>query len=403
MTNKLIIYLLCCMLCFSTPPASANSSLISLDLQNINLIDALRLMAKFMHLNVVISPAINGAVSLHLQNASALKAFDLLLISQGLAKYQEGNVWFIAPAGELMKRVEEAVHLQTLATEAAPLATRIWQMRYAKAEDIAHVLRGNNYSLLSKRGHIRVDGRTNSLCIQDIADNFPAINQLLKKLDIPVQQILIDARLASIDHHYEKELGIDFTTCQRSSVNSESSKHFSLAIAKLADTSILDMQLIAMEQNGHGEVISRPSLFTANQQTALIESGEEIPYQETTESGATSVAFKKAVLRLKVTPQVLPGDQVLLQLEINQDKPSSRIVLGVPTISTRQIATNIQVHSGQTIVLGGIYEASLEADEQRIPFLGKIPLVGLLFQQHNLANSKRELLIFVTPKIYQSI
>ena len=159
------------------------------------------------------------------------------------------------------------------------------------------------------------------------------------------------------------------------------------------------MELSALENEGHGELISSPSLFTANQQTAFIESGEEIPYQEISRSGATGVAFKKAVLSLRVTPQVMPGNQVLLQLQINQDKPSNRVVLGVPAIATRQISTHILIKSGQTIVLGGIYEENKENQQQGIPFLCKIPLVGWLFKQQNVTHSKRELLIFVTPKV----
>ncbi len=167
----------------------------------------------------------------------------------------------------------------------------------------------------------------------------------------------------------------------------------------LPDTSLLDIQLAALEQNGRGELISSPSLFTANQQTASIESGEEIPYQEATNSGATSVVFKKAVLSLKVTPHVLPDNKVLLHLRVTQDKPSQRDVLGVPAITTRQITTNILVQNGQTIVLGGIYESDRTYGEQGIPYLGKIPLVGMLFRQHNSQASKRQLLIFVTPNI----
>jgi type IV pilus assembly protein PilQ len=172
-----------------------------------------------------------------------------------------------------------------------------------------------------------------------------------------------------------------------------------LSVLKLANGSFLDMQLAALENEGHGELISSPSLFTANQQTASIESGEEIPYQEVSKSGATGIVFKKAVLSLKVTPQIMPGNHVLLQLQVNQDKPNNRMVLGVPAISTRQISTHILVKSGQTVVLGGIYETNKEKGQQRIPFLGKIPIIGWLFGQRNVSENKRELLIFVTPKI----
>ncbi|MBV8802089.1 MAG: hypothetical protein JO131_03825 [Gammaproteobacteria bacterium] len=239
------------------------------------------------------------------------------------------------------------------------------------------------------------------LYVQDIEDHIQSIDTLIKNLDIPVQQILIEAHLASIDSDYERELGLSFSSKQQNGDSSKpnESSQYHLAIIPLAKDSFLDVQLAALENEGHGELISSPSLFTANQQTASIESGEEIPYQEISKSGATAVAFKKAVLSLKVTPQIMPGNKILLQLQVNQDKPSNRMILGVPAISTRQISTHILVKSGQTIVLGGVYESNKEKGQQRIPFLGKIPFIGWIFNLQNMAENKRELLIFVTPKI----
>ncbi len=383
---------------------------LSLELHNVNLSDALHSIAKFLHFNIVLSPTLrNKNVSLHLENASASEALELLLVAQGLAKWRVGNIYFIAPQLELVKRKEAELKLQEIIHETAPLVTRVWQIHYAKAEDIARLLQDANYSLLSKRGHVRVDSRTNILCAQDTELQLYKIQNLIKHLDVPVRQVLIETRLASVDSDFERELGINFEVQQPENTQHENDKtlftagssvgRYSLAIAHLADGSLLDIKLSILEKEGHGELISSPSLFTANQQTASIEAGEEIPYQETSNGGGTTIAFKKAVLSLKVTPQIMPGNKVLLQLQINQDKPSSRVVLGVPAISTRQITTSILVNHGQTIVLGGIYEVDKEYGEQRVPFLGKIPLVGLLFQQHNVRKRKRELLIFVTPKI----
>lgn len=316
-----------------------------------------------------------------------------------------GNTWLILPHAELLRRQQDELKLQMSYEEMAILSTRIWQIHYAKADDIARLIQDSTTSLLSKRGHVRVDARTNSVCVQDTAEHLQEIAALIKRLDIPVQQVLIETKLASVDYDTERELGLNFSVQYPSDPVSpvqqltRAPKRYSLAVAKLADGSILDAQLSALENEGRGELISSPSLFTANQQTAQIESGEEIPYQEVSESGGTAVAFKKAVLRLKVTPQIMPGNRVLLQLQINQDKPSNRIVMGVPAINTRQIMTNVLVGNAETIVLGGIYESNHEQAEQRIPFLGKIPLVGWLFKQQNVTHSKRELLIFVTPKI----
>lgn len=398
------IFFLCffCIISNSVFANNQNAKYISFDVQNVSLQDALHLLAKFLHQNIVISSKITGTTSLHLNNMSKQEAFDLLLVSHDLMKKPIGNLWYVAPRDELIKREQEELKAHTILEETSPLVTRIWEIHYAKADDIAKFIQENNHSLLSKRGNVRVDVRTNSVCIQDIESHIIEIKRVLNQLDVPVQQIVIEARLASIDNDYERELGINFGIKQSSDVSPikvTAAKRYSLAIAKLADGAELDVQLAALEKAGHGELISSPSLFTANQKTAYIESGEEIPYQEISESGGTAVSFKKAVLRLKVTPQILPRNKVLLQLQVNQDRPSSRIVLGVPAINTRQISTNVLISNGQTIVLGGIFESNHEQSEHRLPFFGKIPLVGWLFKQQNVTKNKRELLIFVTPRI----
>ncbi|MDR3478257.1 MAG: secretin N-terminal domain-containing protein [Gammaproteobacteria bacterium] len=388
--------------------ASVTSQKITLDIHNVDLPTTLRVLAKAMHINLVLSPAISGVVSLHWQAADAKTAFRLLLVSQGLSQWSNGDLWFVAPHRELIKRKNEALKLEEALIASAPLVSRTWQIRYAKAEDIAHLLQDDRYSLLTRRGGLRVDPRTNSLYVKDVASSLLLIAEFIQKFDKPVQQVLIEARLASVDSDFERELGVKFSV---QNFNFSREKHglppesptaaprFSLAVATLANGSQLDVALSALEDEGRGELISSPSLFTANQQMASIESGEDIPYQETSANGATSVAFKKAVLSLKVTPQIMPNNKVLLQLKVNQDRPSSRIVLGVPAISTRQIETSVLVTNGQTLVLGGIYEVNKENGEQRIPFLSKIPLLGMLFQLRDYKENKRELLIFVTPKI----
>jgi type IV pilus assembly protein PilQ len=373
---------------------------IALDLQNVNLPDAVRILAKFLRINLMLSPAVSGNISLHLQDATPRAAFDLLLNSQGLVKTQWGDVLFVAPRAELLSRREDDAKMQAAYLEIAPLQLRIWQIHYAKADDIAHLLQDSNSSMLSPRGHARIDTRTNVLFVQDTAPKLAQVQALIKKLDVPVRQVRIKARLASVDSDFERQLGISFTARESLNIADQTlPHHFSLAIASLADGSYLDVALAAMENAGRGELISSPSLFTANQQTATIESGEEIPYQEVSLSGGTAVTFKKAVLSLKVTPQIMPGNKVLLQLQVNEDRPGTRIVQGVPTIRTRLIVTSVLVKNGQTLVLGGIYELNKENDEERVPFLGNIPGIGLLFKQHTTKFSKRELLVFVTPQI----
>lgn len=379
---------------------------IAIDLKGIPIQDALHLLANELHQDILISPTIHGMTSLHLHDMTPRQAFDFVITSHGLIRYEQHHVWFIVPQAEFMQYKQNELKLQEMVLQTEPLVSRIWQIRYANAEDVAHVIQDEGHSLLSKRGYLHVDVRTNQLCVQDIQKNIMVIYRLIKQIDIPVKQVVIEARLASVDNDFERQLGIHFSVQTTSGQNGgpmnfseTSASHYSIAVATLADGSLLDMQLAALENSGHGELISSPSLFTANRETASIESGEEIPYQEISSSGATGVAFKKAVLSLKVSPHVLPNNHVLLQLQINQDRPSNRIVQGVPAITTRQITTNVLAKNGQTIVLGGIYESNNGDTSESVPFLNKIPIVGLLFQSHDRVENKRELLIFVTPKI----
>ncbi len=367
--------------------------------------DVLHLLVKAQNKNIIISPSIYGSTSLHVNNMSYKEAFDMVLAMHNLHTWKIKNTLFVGSRDEFFQQKETEKKIKMLEYEALPIVTRIWQIRYAKAVDIAHLLQDAKNTLVTKRGFVSVDARTNMLCVSDIEANMDAINKFITRLDIPVRQVLIEAHLASIDSDYERELGINFSvnsgqaSDEASPHTSEANPRYSLAVLNLPDGSRLNMQLSALERAGHGELISSPSLFTASQQMAVIESGEEIPYQESSSSGATSVTFKKAVLSLKVTPQIMPGNQILLQLQINQDKPSKRMVLGVPAINTRHITTNVQIKTGQTIVLGGIYEINHEQDERRIPFLANIPLIGWLFRQQDKLENKRELLIFVTPRI----
>lgn len=370
---------------------------ISLDLQNNNLSDTVRLLAKFSEVNVIVSQAVEGNVTLHLQHAKPADVFEMLLDSYGLEKLQRGNVWYIASRDELIKRKQQQVKWQNLSYQAANLTTETWQIRYGKADDIARMLQDGKNTFLSVRGQVRVDARSNIICVQDVPERMLAIKKLIAKLDKPIQQVQIEARLASVESDYERELGVDFSVQAHGATVTPG--RYSIAVAHLPDGSQLDVKLAALENDGHADLISRPSLYTANQQAAVIEAGEEVPYQEVSESGGTAVAFKKAVLALKVTPQVLPGGYVLLQLRINQDRPSNRLILGMPTITTRQILTNVLVKSGQTAVLGGIYENQDEKAMRRIPLLGDVPVIGELFTVRAVRQAKRELLIFVTPKI----
>lgn len=402
---KWLVYLIVFCMLVQSNMSVASTQTVTLDLQSISIQDALRILAKTLNKNIIISPEVHGNTSLHLHDVSSEEAFNTLLASYDLRTSKVNNAWFISSREDLVKRKQAEAALKTIENDASPIVTRVWQIRYAKAIDIAHLLEDTKNTLITKRGYISVDARTNTVCVRDIQASMEAINRLIRRLDIPIRQVLIEAHIASLDSDCEEELGIHFAMHQRhvsdeaAAVVSTINPRYSLAVIDLPNGSSLDVQLSALERAGRGELISSPSLFTASQETALIESGEEIPYQESSSSGATSVTFKKAVLSLKVTPQIMPDDQVLLQLQVNQDTPSKRMILGVPAIDTHQITTNIRVHAGQTIVLGGIYEVNHEQDRQGVPFLANIPLLGWLFRQQTNLQHKRELLVFVTPRI----
>ncbi|HVE43599.1 MAG TPA: secretin N-terminal domain-containing protein [Gammaproteobacteria bacterium] len=400
-------YMLCGIFLWMSFAFSATKP-ISLDLENVNLADALRLVATLSHQSVVISPVVSGTVTLHLAAVDPRLSLEALLSMYGLAKTESAGIWFISTQEELVKRVEKTVKYVEATEAALPLETKVWQVRYARANDIAQLLGEGRGGFLTKRGQLRVDMRTNKICLQDIHASVSSVQNIIKKLDIPVQQVLIAARLVSIDSAYEKELGVNFNVHTPWSDNEKASiiKQLNyeigvhqLAVSRLIRGAWLDIKLSALESAGHAKLISNPSLLTANQQTASIEAGEEVPYQETSENGGTSIVFKKAVLGLKVTPQILPGKKVLLRLQINQDRASQKMVLGMPTISTRQIVADALVANGQTIVLGGVYETDQENGQRRIPFFSDLPIVGMLFKENTQQENRRQLLVFITPSI----
>lgn len=401
------LFIFICLFFLLTPFAFAKQlpTVSWIGMQNMNVQDAIKALAAYLKIHVVISPEVRGIVQMNFSNMSAQGAWRLLLASHHLTVWQEGDVYFISPEEEAAQRETKKMQWEAQHIMNTQLKTIIVPIQYAKAADIAKILKQEGASLLSSRGVVSVDDRANILCILEIGERIELIRKIIKRLDIAVPQVLIEARIASLDHDYERELGLAFMTAsaisaagQQISGNSSTGR-YNLATVVLANSERLDVKLSALEKAGHAELISNPSLFAANQQTAVIEAGEEIPYQEVSESGGTAVVFKKAVLRLKVTPQILPGHRVLLQLTINQDRPNNKFIQGVPTISTRQIVTSVLVQSGHTVVLGGIYETNAEDAKTAVPFLARIPLLGLLFQDDSNIKRRRELLIVVTPKI----
>ncbi|WED43837.1 type IV pilus secretin PilQ [Legionella cardiaca] len=406
---------------------------ISLNFQDIEVKNVLQLLAEFTGINMVISDTVTGNITLSLNDISWEQALSIILTTRSLEKRRMGNIMFIAPAEEMTKREKKIQQAQLEIDNVASLQTALFQINYAKAMDIANILQDKKDAFLSGRGKLVVDTRTNTLWVQDNARRLIAIRKLIKQLDIPVQQVLIEARIVNVTKDFAQDLGLHFgisrpthlkESLKRGDVSQQmatpanaiplaerlnfdlgnmplatSPASIGIALAKLSDGILLDLELSALESEGRGEVISSPRLIATNQQPALIESGEEIPYQEATSSGATAVSFKKAVLSLRVTPQITPDNKILMDLKINQDIPSPKVFNGVPTILTKEIQTSVLVNNGRTIVLGGIYKQDKNNEVNRVPFLGDLPIVGALFRNQVLSTRNEELLIFITPRI----
>jgi len=399
---------------------------LSLTFQNIEVRAVLQLLADFTGLNIVVSDNVTGSLTLRLKNVPWDQALDLILKTKGLGMRQTGNVVLIAPSAEIAAREKLELESKKQIEELAPLRTEWFQINYAKGAEIAKLLKSEKNNLLSSRGSITIDDRTNTLLIQDTSDKLAEIRSVITKLDIPIRQVLIESRIVIANQDFSKNLGVRFGAAGRktsgqytyyaggngiagttpsTSTNDlivnlpagGSAGTFGLAIAK-GSSAVLQMELSALQVEGTGEVISSPRVITANQKAATIRQGVEIPYQEASSSGATSVSFKTAALSLTVTPQITPDDQVILDLQVNKDSVGD-IFAGVPSIDTRSVQTQVLVSNGETVVLGGVYEQDKISTISRIPFFGDLPVFGHLFRDDRKINNKSELLIFVTPKI----
>ncbi len=409
---------------------------LSLNFQDIEVRAVLQLIADFTGLNLVASDTVRGSVTLRLKNVPWDQALDIILRARGLGLRQDGNVMMVAPQEEIAAREKLELESQKQVEELAPLRTEFVQINYAKATDLAALIRSEENNLLSERGNVSIDDRTNTLIIQDVGTSLEAIRDMVSKLDIPIRQVLIESRIVNADESFTRDLGVKFggakqdTTADgdkfgyvggtREGVFAEeqqpvgtvtgadgllvnlpvpgATSALALAVGKVGSF-LLQLELSALLAEGRGEEIANPRVITANQSEASIESGVEIPYQAATSSGATSVSFKKAVLSLRVTPQITPDDRVLLDLLVNQDTRGSPDVLGTPPINTRSVQTQVLVDDGETVVLGGIFNQTDRTSTDRVPFFSDVPVLGVLFKKNRIEKSRTELLIFVTPKI----
>ena len=400
---------------------------ISLNFQDIPVRTVLQLIADFNGFNLVITDSVSGNITLRLDDVPWEQALDLILKVRGLGKRMDGNVLMIAPAAELAAKEREQLQGEQEVENLAPLYSEFIQINYAKASDIAAILSSGTVSLLSPRGAVSIDQRTNTLLLKDTTQVIDAVKEMVEILDIPVRQVIIEARMVTVSDSVGEELGVrwglsgtdgDHVTSGtlegaedvNNSINDRLNVNLpiadaagSIAFQVIKDGGdILDLELSALESENKAEIIASPRITTANQQTAYIEQGTEIPYVESSSSGATSVSFKKAVLSLEVTPQITPDNKVILDLIITQDTLGENVSTGtgnVIAINTQEIGTQVLVDNGETLVLGGIYQQRISTDTEKVPLLGDIPYLGALFRSTNESTSKSELLIFVTPRI----
>ncbi|WP_110648055.1 type IV pilus secretin PilQ [Salinicola peritrichatus] len=408
---------------------------ITLDFQDIAVRDVLSIIADVSGLNVVASDSVQGNVTLNLVDVPWDQALELVLQSRGLAARRSGNVMMVAPAGELASLQRQTLENREQSQQLAALTTEFLQIRYAKAEDLAALLRGGEgIGLMSERGRVTVDSRTNTLILQDTREQLDAIRRTIDHLDVPVRQVQIESRIVIARDSATRELGVNW------GMSANGGRHFDLGGAADGDAStvpttsddpasyggglavdlgnatnpasafsfgylsgdiLIDLELRALESEGKSQTISQPKVITANQRTAVIKQGQEIPYQESTSSGATNVDFKEAVLSLEVTPQITPDNRIIMDLDINNDDVSDTRYGDEPAIDTNEIQTQVLVNNGETVVLGGILTSEQLHTLFKTPFLGDLPMIGKLFRYTQESNEKVELLVFITPKIIE--
>ena len=414
---------------------------ISLNFQDIEVRAVLQLIADFTELNLVASDTVSGRITLRLQNVPWDQALELVLKTKGLDKRQVGNVLMVAPAAEIAERERQQIEASKQIAELAPLVSEFVRVRYAKAQDVMQLFQAGSEDggkLTSPRGSVVVDQRTNSLIITDTADKLADIRDLLTLVDIPVRQVMIEARIVIAQSDATKNLGIQWgggyyntpnnnslgisgdTTNVAGITNSGDAAGVSYPGALLVDLGVasnsgfaigfassdlfLTAELSALEAEGSGEVMSQPKVITGDKQEASIKSGVEIPYQESSASGETTTSFKEAVLSLVVTPNITPDDRIMLDLDINQDSVGALVPSGslggfIPSIDTTQLTTNVLVSNGETVVLGGVFKTEDIEAVNKVPYFGDIPYIGAFFRSETNTNKKTELLIFITPRI----
>ena len=416
---------------------------ISLNFQDIEVRAVLQLIADFTELNLVASDTVAGRITLRLQNVPWDQALEPVLKTKGLDKRQVGNVLMVAPAAEIAERERQQIEANKQIAELAPLQSEFVRIRYARAGDVVKLFKAGSEdggSLISARGSVVVDNRTNSLIITDTANKLADIRELIELIDIPVRQVMIEARIVIAQSDATKNLGIEWgggyldssddsivsvsgdtanvVGLNESVINGTQpsvtypgallvdlgvASNSGFAVGFTSSDLFLTAELSALEAEGEGEVVSQPKVITGDKQQASIKSGTEIPYQESSASGETTTAFKEAVLALDVTPNITPDDRVMLDLQVNQDSVGELVPSGqggaIPSIDTTQLNTQVLVGNGETVVLGGVFQTEDIESVNKVPFFGDIPYIGAFFRSESMRHAKTETLIFITPRI----
>ncbi|MBN6772993.1 type IV pilus secretin PilQ [Pseudomonas granadensis] len=403
---------------------------LSLNFQDIDVRSVLQLIADFTNLNLVASDTVQGGITLRLQNVPWDQALDLVLKTKGLDKRKIGNVLLVAPADEIAARERQELESQKQIAELAPLRRELLQVNYAKAADIAKLFQSvtSAEAKIDERGSITVDERTNNIIAYQTQDRLDELRRIVAQLDIPVRQVMIEARIVEANVDYDKSLGVRWGgsvqnkgNWNASGVNGSSStigtpgststnspfvdmgtvnNTSGIGIAFITDNVLLDLELTAMEKTGNGEIVSQPKVVTSDKETAKILKGTEIPYQEASSSGATSVSFKEASLSLEVTPQITPDNRIIMEVKVTKDEPDYlNKVQDVPPIKKNEVNAKVLVNDGETIVIGGVFSNTQSKVVDKVPFLGDVPYLGRLFRRDVVSEKKSELLVFLTPRI----
>ena len=414
---------------------------LSLNFQNVEVRSVLQVLADFTGLNIITSDSVSGNLTLRLKDVPWDQALDIIMRSKGLDMRKEGNVVWIAPRDELATREKLALESRSQISDLEPTQTESFQLNYQKAGDVQTMLVNVQQRILSKRGSAAVDARTNQLFVQDVPSRLDDVRRLIRALDIPVRQVMIESRIVEASDTFARNLGVklgylenptagsmrptiqfgaDLTNTGQlngvvqgtptlvpgglqvnlpaAGIGGAVAGSFSTLIFNSSRSRLLALELSALQADGKGKIISSPRVITANQNEAIIEQGTEIPYQQASSSGATSVSFKKATLSLKVKPQITPDDNVIMKLNINKDSRGQDTTAG-PAIDTKQVSTEVLVENGGTLVIGGIYTQDERSTTAKIPLLGELPYIGFLFKQNQKSDNRAELLVFITPKI----